>query len=129
VRSLVGYWVATVRLDRHSIGRLAVLTVLALAAALAPRGADAASLGVDVRVVDAASGKPVEGAVVTLVDEPALPVSRLRGGTTYRIEGLRSGLHTIAAAAQGYRPERGQFLLTAPGTLVTVALKRSDEAT
>jgi hypothetical protein len=107
-----------------------VAAVALLCIASGAGGAHAQAVGgVDIRVVDAGSGRPVDGAVVTIVDEPAMLVSLLRDGVTHRVTGLSSGLHTIAAAASGYRPERGQFLVSGQGTVVTVRLRRTDEAT
>lgn len=116
---------------RRAVARAGAVAALALFCGASGGGAALAqaTIGADIRIVDAGSGRPVEGAAVTLVDEPALPVALLRDGVTYHVDGLSPGVHTIAVAASGYRPERGQFLLAGAGTSVTVRLRRSDEAT
>jgi hypothetical protein len=98
------------------------------AASAAPPAAAAATATVDVRVVDAASGRPISDATVTVAGTPN--TARHLEGAPYRLSGVPAGSASIMVRAPGYRTVTQLMTLAAGRTAeATVKLARSDEAT
>jgi len=94
---------------------LVAVGVACIGRPLAAQGAPAAG-----RVLDAISGRPIAGAVVTVLGTPIRAVTAPDG--TFRLTEVPPGVWQVQAAAIGYRPSVRSDVVVAPGRSPDVLL-------
>lgn len=78
------------------------------------------------RVIDAATGEPIDAGVITLAERPfyVLSINALIADGQATVDFLPVGEYHLRARAPGYMPEEERFWVSPSGGEVTIALRR-----